>query len=93
MLSAVPVADPDIEKEHIILEGDIPSALNPPSGCPFHTRCHRKIEGLCDSENPSLKQFFSGHTIFCHLSEEELQSMTPVFRTGKIGKTESVSAS
>ena len=93
LLSAVPVADPDIEKEHIILEGDIPSALNPPSGCPFHTRCHRKIEGLCDSENPSLKQFFSGHTIFCHLSEEELQSMTPVFRTGKIGKTESVSAS
>jgi len=83
LLSAVPIADPDIVKEHIILEGDIPSALNPPSGCPFHTRCHRKIEGLCDYEIPPLKHLSSGHDISCHLADEDLNSMAPVFRSGK----------
>ena len=83
LLSAVPIADPDIVKEHIILEGDIPSALNPPSGCPFHTRCHRKIEGLCDYEIPPLKHLSSGHDISCHLTDEDLNSMAPVFRSGK----------
>ena len=61
----------------------IPSDLNPPSGCPFHTRCHRKIEGLCDYEIPPLKHLSSGHDISCHLADEDLNSMAPVFRSGK----------
>ena len=83
LLSAVPIPDPDIKKQHIILEGDIPSALNPPSGCSFHTRCHRKIEGLCEIEIPPQKTLSSEHNILCHLSEETLQSMTSVFRIEK----------
>ncbi|MBC8259517.1 MAG: ABC transporter ATP-binding protein [SAR324 cluster bacterium] len=80
LLSAVPVADPNIVKEHIILVGDIPSALNPPSGCAFHTRCHRKIEGVCDSELPPKKDFSTDHHVHCHLSVETLLTMNSVFR-------------
>jgi peptide/nickel transport system ATP-binding protein len=90
LLSAVPIADPDIEKRHIILEGEIPSALNPPSGCSFHTRCHRKIDGLCELETPPLKKLSSGHEIVCHLAEEDLQSMTSVFRIEKNEDTSAV---
>ena len=45
LLSAVPIADTSVEKKHIVLEGDIPSAMNPPPGCPFQTRCNWKIKG------------------------------------------------
>ena len=83
LLSAVPIADTSIEKEHIVLEGDIPSAMNPPSGCPFQTRCRWKSEvpgGLCDREVPPTRSLEPGHQIKCHLSDETLQRMQPVIK-------------
>ena len=83
LLSAVPIADTRIEKKRIVLEGDIPSAVNPPPGCPFQTRCRWKSEvadGLCDREMPPMRQLEGGHQIKCHLSEKTLADMEPVFR-------------
>lgn len=84
LLSAVPIADTSIQKEHIVLEGDIPSAMNPPSGCPFQTRCRWKSEvpgGLCDIEVPPVRTLQYGHQIKCHLSDAVLEQMTPVIKT------------
>ena len=83
LLSAVPIADTKIEKKRIVLEGDIPSAVNPPPGCPFQTRCRWKDkvpDGKCDVDMPPLKMLDNGHQIKCHLSEEVLSEMEPVFR-------------
>ena len=83
LLSAVPIADTSIEKQHIVLEGDIPSAMNPPSGCPFQTRCRWKSKvpnGLCEKEVPEQKTMADGHQIKCHLSQEELDGMEPVIK-------------
>ena len=83
LLSAVPIADTSIEKEHIVLEGDIPSAMNPPPGCPFQTRCRWKSEvpgGLCDKEMPPVRNLDGDHQIKCHLSDEVLERMTPVIK-------------
>jgi len=83
LLSAVPIADTSIEKRRIVLEGDIPSAMNPPSGCPFQTRCRWKSEvsgGLCEREVPPMVTLAEGHQIKCHLPPEVLSRMEPVFR-------------
>ena len=83
LLSAVPIADTSVIKKHIVLEGDIPSAMNPPAGCPFQTRCPRKSQvgsDICDREVPPMKQISSGHTIKCHLSDEVLDSMEEIFK-------------
>jgi peptide/nickel transport system ATP-binding protein len=83
LLSAVPIADTRIEKRRIVLEGDIPSAMNPPPGCPFQTRCRWKDQvpgGLCDREVPPMVTLAEGHQIKCHLSAEVLARMEPVFR-------------
>jgi len=82
LLSAVPIADTSVEKKHIVLEGDIPSAMNPPPGCPFQTRCRWKDQvpgGLCDREVPPIRMQ-DGHQIKCHLSEEQLAEMEPVIK-------------
>jgi peptide/nickel transport system ATP-binding protein len=65
LLSAVPVADPDHEMNQIILEGDVPSPVNPPSGCTFHPRCRHKID-ICSREIPTLGKDQDGHIIACH---------------------------
>ncbi|MCJ8334977.1 MAG: ABC transporter ATP-binding protein [Epibacterium sp.] len=83
LLSAVPIADTSIEKEHIVLEGDIPSAMNPPTGCPFQTRCRWKNHvagGLCEKDVPPIKTLEGGHQIKCHLGDDVLDSMTPVIK-------------
>lgn len=83
LLSAVPIADTSVEKRHIVLEGDIPSAMNPPSGCPFQTRCRWKSEvpgGLCEKEVPPQKTLDTGHQIKCHLSDAQLSLMEPVIK-------------
>ncbi len=81
LLSAVPIADTAVEKKHIVLEGDIPSAVNPPPGCPFQTRCRFKDQvpgGLCESEVPPIRELADGHIVKCHLSDEILAGMEPV---------------
>ncbi len=83
LLSAVPIADTSVEKRNIVLEGDIPSAMNPPSGCPFQTRCRWKDQvpgGLCDKEVPPMKTLATGHQIKCHLSDDVLSQMEPVIK-------------
>ncbi|WP_373084630.1 ABC transporter ATP-binding protein [Sneathiella sp.] len=67
LLSAVPVADPNIKKiQRTILKGDIPSPMEPPSGCPFHTRCPI-AEASCKIDVPHLKEIEPGHQVSCHL--------------------------
>jgi peptide/nickel transport system ATP-binding protein len=83
LLSAVPIADTRIEKRRIVLEGDIPSAMNPPPGCPFQTRCRWKAQvpgDLCDREVPPMVTLAEGHQIKCHLDRDTLARMEPVFR-------------
>jgi oligopeptide/dipeptide ABC transporter ATP-binding protein len=66
LLSAVPVPDPDIRKKRIILEGDVPSPLNPPSGCAFHTRCPAKKD-VCSQARPELTDVGNDHYVACHM--------------------------
>jgi peptide/nickel transport system ATP-binding protein len=83
LLSAVPIADTSIQKMHIVLDGDIPSAMNPPPGCPFQTRCRWKnkvADGLCDREMPPVRTLANGHQIKCHLPDSELDNMEPVIK-------------
>ncbi|MDG1119080.1 MAG: ABC transporter ATP-binding protein [Flavimaricola sp.] len=83
LLSAVPIADTSVKKKHIVLEGDIPSAMNPPSGCPFQTRCNWKGHvpgGLCEKSVPPVRMVAEGHQIKCHLSDDDLASMEPVIQ-------------
>jgi len=78
LLSAVPIADTSIEKKRIILEGNLPSVINPPRGCPFHTRCHRKLGEICESEPPPEVEAAPGHVILCHIPLDELRRVEPV---------------
>jgi peptide/nickel transport system ATP-binding protein len=68
LLSAVPIADPQRgrAREPLVLEGDVPSPLNPPSACRFHPRCPRFQEGHCDVEEPPLYSFGAEHVAACH---------------------------
>ena len=65
LLSAVPIPDPSIEKKHVLIEGDLPSPTNIPSGCPFHTRCPHATE-KCKTEVPQMKEHTPGHFVKCH---------------------------
>lgn len=65
LLSAVPIPDPTVSKKRIILEGDVPSPIDPPSGCHFHTRCMYK-EKICEEEAPEFKHIGGGHWVACH---------------------------
>ncbi len=68
LLSAVPIPDPHVKMERIILEGDIPSPVNPPSGCKFHTRC-RYCMDICKEKAPEYKEYEKDHFVACHLCE------------------------
>ncbi len=83
LLSAVPIADTKVIRKRIVLEGDIPSAMNPPPGCPFQTRCRWKSQvpgGLCEKDVPPVKILAGGHQIKCHLGDEVLAQMEPVIK-------------
>ena len=66
LLSAIPVPDPKISRQRIILKGDVPSPINPPSGCNFHPRCPRRMNE-CDKGEPILKAVGGGHQVACYL--------------------------
>jgi peptide/nickel transport system ATP-binding protein len=89
LLSAVPIPDPDAEQKEIRLSGNVPSALNPPSGCRFHTRCPRSREMLpddgriCEIEVPPWRVSKSGHRILCHIPIEDLEKIEPVVHSPK----------
>ncbi len=68
LISAVPVVDPDSKRQRIVLPGDVPSPINPPSGCPFHPRCP-VAEARCKTEVPALREIKDGHLAACHLAE------------------------
>ncbi len=78
LLSAVPIPDPDLEdkRERIILQGDLPSPSNPPSGCVFRTRCH-KAQDICAAEIPPLITHPGGHGVACHFPEERHMGTAP----------------
>ncbi|MFK7867260.1 MAG: dipeptide ABC transporter ATP-binding protein [Alphaproteobacteria bacterium] len=80
LLSAVPIADMAVEKREIVLEGNLPSVMNPPKGCPFSTRCHRRIGQICDDERPPVIAVEEGHQIACHIPLAELQKVQPVIK-------------
>lgn len=93
LLSAIPIADTSVVKQHIVLEGDIPSAMNPPSGCPFQTRCRWKkhVPGnKCETELPPLKNLGGGHASLCWLDDAELAKMKPVISFAGDGDSEPV---
>jgi oligopeptide/dipeptide ABC transporter ATP-binding protein len=68
LLSAIPIPDPRKEKQRIILEGDVPSPILPPSGCRFHPRCAHRMD-ICDRREPQLKSLGAGHEVSCFLYE------------------------
>lgn len=71
LFSAVPVPDPDVKMNRIILEGDIPSPANPPSGCKFHTRCS-ECRGVCTQLMPEYTEAEPGHFVACHLCDKNI---------------------
>ena len=86
LLSAIPIADTSVVKKHIVLEGDIPSAMNPPSGCPFQTRCRYKSQvpgNLCETQVPPVREMGNGHQIKCHLPPSVFDAMEPVISMGR----------
>ncbi|SHK80894.1 ABC transporter ATP-binding protein [Desulforamulus aeronauticus] len=72
LLSAVPIPDPRAKKERIILNGDVPSPVNPPQGCRFHTRCYC-AQDICNHHEPIFKRIKPGHWVACHLVESEIE--------------------
>ncbi len=83
LLSAVPIADTSVEKQHVVIEGDVPSAMNPPPGCPYQTRCRWKDHvpvGRCETEVPIVRELVAGHLIRCHLDDNILALMKPVVK-------------
>jgi peptide/nickel transport system ATP-binding protein len=75
LLSAVPTLENGAKRERIRLEGEIPSAANPPSGCVFHTRCPRHLGEICDTVEPPLADAEPGHAIRCHIPLEDLRRL------------------
>ena len=70
LFSAIPVPDPTVKMNRIILEGNIPSPSNPPSGCKFHTRC-RNCKNVCKNKAPRTMEVTPGHTVTCHIYDPE----------------------
>lgn len=76
LLSAVPVADPERPSRRILLQGEVPDAVNPPSGCTFHPRC-KYVQEICKTETPALRELKAGHLAACHFAGElNLQPVT-----------------
>ena len=68
LLSAIPVSDPKVSKQRIVLKGDVPSPINPPAGCHFHPRCPYRMD-KCDKDEPPLEDIGTNHLVACYLYE------------------------
>lgn len=95
LLSAIPIPDPEAKQKHIRLEGSVPSALNPPTGCPFNTRCPRRVllpDGgkICEEQVPPWRETSDGHRIFCHIPLETLEELEPVVQLQNSTPTQGV---
>ena len=90
LLSAVPIANPELgrRREAIVLEGDVPSPVNPPSACRFHPRCPRFVEGHCDVEEPELRPMGPGHVAKCHYPLERWPMTAAEMRRRESGPVE-----
>lgn len=91
LLASVPIPDPSVTQKYIRLEGTVPSPLNPPSGCNFHTRCPRREllpDGglICEREDPPMVVSEDGHRIACHIPIEELATFDPVIHPASNGE-------
>ena len=75
LLSAIPIPDPDAQQERIRLQGSVPSAVDIPSGCRFHTRCPRKIGEICEKQEPPWQDLSGEHRICCHIPAAELAAL------------------
>src|SRR5690606_22512435 len=86
LLSAIPIADTSVVKKRVVLDGDIPSAMNPPPGCPFQTRCRWKKfvpDNKCETELPPFRDLGNGHRSLCWLDDAQLATQEPVIRFDK----------
>nr|MBP7692763.1 ABC transporter ATP-binding protein [Anaerolineales bacterium] len=93
LLAAVPIPDPSIAQTHIRLEGSVPSPLNPPAGCRFHTRCPRRSllpDGgqICTTQTPPWQEVSPGHRIFCHVPLDTLRTLEPVVHPAALAPKE-----
>jgi oligopeptide/dipeptide ABC transporter ATP-binding protein len=86
LLSAVPLPDPTARRERIILKGDVPSPINPPAGCRFHTRCPY-AEARCRVEEPAMREVRPGHQVACHLREVDTAAFSTPDLTSLPGRT------
>ena len=98
LLSAVPIPDPVVERRRrrIILRGDVPSPVNPPSGCRFHTRCWLRDRlgnpEVCATEDPPLRELATAHTVACHFAEDVVDSPEQVQATGRQRRADAAAA-
>jgi oligopeptide transport system ATP-binding protein len=72
LMAAAPIADPRARRERLVIEGDVPSPMNPPPGCHFHTRCPYAVP-RCKAEDPPLQEVAPGHVVACHLRTKETE--------------------
>ncbi len=83
LLSAITIPVPNLNRKRLILEGDVPSPINPPPGCRFAGRCYYEKIGACTSQTPELKEVSPGHFVACHLSEAVMaEEMSKAAHTG-----------
>jgi oligopeptide transport system ATP-binding protein len=86
LMSAIPVPDPKQRKLRVLLEGDVPSPIDPPSACSFHPRCPRFQKGVCDVETPRLRELVdgSGHFVACHFPHESPNDSVPAMPKAEV---------
>jgi oligopeptide/dipeptide ABC transporter ATP-binding protein len=77
LLAAVPLPNPNVRQQRVALTGEMPSPLNPPSGCPFHPRCPEAVE-VCRQVVPALQEYAPGDSVACHVAAHRLGLASPI---------------